>query len=297
VLVPQGAIASVDVRGGAPGTRETDLLSPLSSVSQIHGVTLCGGSARGLGAAEGVSRFLEERGSGYQTPYGLIPLVPAAVIYDLALGDASARPGPDEGYAAAAAADEEFAEGTVGAGTGATVGKALVTEGWMKGGLGAASLSLPGGSTMAAVTVVNAFGDVLDEAGGVLAGARLGERFLDSRRYLLGVEGHPHFDRMMEHTTLSVIVTDALFSKTQCALIARMAHDGLARSVSPVHTPVDGDVVFVLSTGRRRSNVFQAGIGAADVVAASIRRAVRAADGLGPAPALADMPHLAPPAA
>jgi L-aminopeptidase/D-esterase-like protein len=237
-----------------------------------------------------VARYLEEQGHGYQTAYGLIPLVPAAVIYDLPLGDHSARPGPDEGYAAAAGATREFAEGSVGAGTGATVGKALLTEGWMKGGFAAASLALPEGARMAALTVVNSFGDVLDEQGGILAGARTAAgEFLDSPRYLLEVVGHPHFNRMMEHTTLSVVVCDALFSKAQCALIARMAHDGLARAISPVHTPVDGDVVFVLATGHTRSNVFQAGVAAAEVVAASVRRAVRVAEGLAGVPSVADV--------
>lgn len=290
VLAPTGAIASLDVRGGAPGTRETSLLAPYTTVSQVQAVVLCGGSARGLGAADGVARWLEEQGCGYKTLHGLIPIVPAAVIYDLGVGDSYARPGPEQGYLAAAAADEEFAEGSVGVGTGATVGKVLLEEGWMKGGFGAASLDLPGGVTVAALTVVNAFGDVLAADGAILAGARRpsGE-FLDARRHILQVADHPHFNRMMEHTTLSVVVTDALFTKTQAGLVARMAHDGLARAISPVHTPVDGDAVFVLSTGRWRSNVFQAGVAAAEVVAASIRRAVEAAEGLPGVPGVADL--------
>jgi L-aminopeptidase/D-esterase-like protein len=287
VIAPAGVVGSLDVRGAAPGTRETDLLSPFASVGQVQAIVLCGGSARGLGAAQGVAEYLEEQGWGYSTPYGLIPLVPAAVIYDLGMGDSQARPLAEHGYLAAAAAAREFTEGSVGVGTGATVGKMLLEAGWMKGGVASARLTLPGGATVAALTVVNAFGDVLGPDGRVLAGARKPDgSFLNSHRYILSLEDHPHFNRMMEHTTLSVVVTDALFSKAQCAAVARMAHDGLARSISPVHTPVDGDVVFVLSTGRERSNVFQAGVAAAEVVARSIRRAVEISEGLG-IPALA----------
>jgi len=284
-------VAAVDVRGGAPGTRETDLLSPFASVSEAHAVVLCGGSARGLGAAEGASAWLEEQGRGYTTLFASIPLVPAAVVYDLGLGDPQARPRPEDGYTAAQSAGRHVEEGSIGVGTGATVGKILGVERCMKGGFGGAALCLPGGVTVGALTVVNAFGDVLAEDGGVLAGARKEEGgFLDSHRHVLSLADHPQFGRMMEHTTLSVVVTDAGLSKTQCAQVARMAQDGLARAISPVHTPVDGDAVFVLAAGTRRSNVFQLGTAAADVVAASIRRAVRQARGLHGVPGLADQP-------
>lgn len=289
VLAPEGATGSVDVRGGAASTRETDLLSPYSTVAEVHGVALCGGSSPGLAAADGVVRFLEEHGRGYVTLYGRIPLVPGAVIYDLGIGDAAGRPRAEHGYEAARAATDVVAEGSVGAGTGATVGKILGEDGWMKGGVGIATRTLPGEVTVTALAVVNAFGDVLAEDGSILAGAREGSAFLDSRDYVLSLDEHPHFDRAAAtNTTLAVVMTDAAMSKTQCALVARMAQDGLARAINPVHTPVDGDTVFVLATGRRPSNIFQLGTAAAEVVAAAIRRGVREAEGLAGVPALRD---------
>ena len=172
VLVPEGAVASVDVRGGGPGTRETDILSPHSSVGKVQAVLLAGGSAFGLAAADGVVAYLEERGYGHVTPYACVPLVPAAVIYDLGVGQPHVRPRAEDGYRAAAAARDEIEEGSVGVGTGATIGKILGEDGWMKGGFGVSSVTLAGGVTVTALTVVNAFGDVLAEDGSILAGAR-----------------------------------------------------------------------------------------------------------------------------
>ncbi|MHB9150455.1 MAG: P1 family peptidase [Thermoleophilia bacterium] len=304
VLVPDGAVAAVDVRGGAPGTRETDILAPYSSVGKVHGVLMTGGSAFGLAAADGVVSYLEERGYGHRTPYASVPLVPAAVIYDLGVGHPHVRPRPEDGYRAAAAAGVEIEEGSVGVGTGATIGKILGEDGWMKGGFGVAAVDLPGGVTVMALTVVNAFGDVLAEDGTVLGGARApgtaveagegarattGLQFLDSARYLRSLQDHPRFNDRIEHTTLSVVVTDARLDSTQCGQIARMTHDGFARAISPVHTPVDGDAVFVLSVGGRESNVFQVGAAAADTAAAAIRRAVILARGLPGVPALAEL--------
>ncbi|MHB8869713.1 MAG: P1 family peptidase [Thermoleophilia bacterium] len=303
VLVPDGAVASVDVRGGGPGTRETDILSPYSTVNEIHAVLLTGGSAFGLAAADGVVAYLEERDYGYQTPYALVPLVPAAVIYDLGFGHPHVRPRPEDGYRAAAAAAEEALEGSVGVGTGATVGKILGPDWCMKGGFAVSMVHLPSEVTVTALTVVNAFGDVVAEDGSILAGARRpaegggpgegprvteGHAFLDTSAYLRTVENHPRFNSRSEHTTLSVVITDALLDKTECAQIARMAHDGLARAISPVHTPVDGDAVFVLSVGDRRSSMFQVGVAAAEAVAASIRRAVRLAEGRPGVPSVKD---------
>ena len=288
VLAPLGAVGAVEVRGQAPGTRETDILSPFSSVAEVHGVVLCGGSALGLGAASGVVRFLEERGYGVDTGYGRVPLVSAAVIYDLSVGDPKARPSAEAGYAAALSAGSAVEEGSVGVGTGATVGKVFGEDSWMKGGIGLAKISLPGSVVVAALTVVNAFGDVLAEDGSVLAGAMANGEFVNSREYVLRLTEHPHFGRM-EATTLSIVLTNAALRKVQCAAIARMAHDGMARAISPVHTPVDGDTVFVLSMGDRVSNVFQIGVAAADVVAASIRRGVRMAESLGGAMAIRDL--------
>jgi len=287
VLAPQGVVASVDIRGGAPGTLETALLSPYASVSELHAVLLTGGSAPGLAAAAGVTTFLQEGGHGYQTAFAKIPLVAAAVIYDLGLGSAEACPRAREAYQAAASAGSAVEEGSVGAGTGATVGKLLNFEGLMKGGVGLASVEIGGGVTVSALTVVNALGDVLDERGEILAGARRGGGFAGSKASLLTMTSAPVFGAI-ESTTLAVVMTDAALDKLQCAIVARMAHDGMARAIDPVHTPRDGDCVFVMATGRRTSNVFQVGVAAAEAVAASIRRAVRAAESLGGAPSVAD---------
>ena len=288
VLMPGGAVASVDIRGGAPGTLETALLSPYASVAELHGILLTGGSAPGLAAAAGVTTFLQESGCGYQTAFGKIPLVSGAGIYDLALGSAAVCPTPADGYRAAQAAAPTFEEGSVGAGTGATVGKALNFQGMMKGGVGFATLTLGSGATVAALTVINALGDVLAERGDILAGARCDGGFVNSKTALLAMADAPVFGGM-ENTTLAVVMTDAALDKLQCGIVSRMAHDGFARAIDPVHTPRDGDCVFTVATGRRLGNVFQVGMAAADAVAASIRRAVRAAEGLGGVPSVRDL--------
>lgn len=279
VLAPKGVTASVDIRGGAPGTLESALLSPFSSVGELHAVLLTGGSAPGLGAAAGVSRFLRERGLGYQTQYARVPLVAAAVIYDLGVGSPDAFPRPDDAYQAAASAQSVVEEGSVGVGTGATVGKLLGRAGMMKGGVALAATRVGEDVTVSALSVVNALGDVLDEEGRVLAGARSGSAFVGSRSLLLQMSAAPMFGPG-ESTTLSVVMTDGALDKLGCALVARMGHDGMARAIDPVHTPMDGDAVFVLATGAKPANVFQLGAAAAEVVAESIRRAVRVAKGL-----------------
>lgn len=300
VLAPGGVTASVDIRGGAPGTLETALLSPYASVSELHAVLLTGGSAPGLGAAAGVSTFLRERGFGYQTPYARIPLVAAAVIYDLGMGSSEIFPNPDNACQACTSASSQVQEGSIGVGTGATVGKILGAAGWMKGGVGLASVTLGKGAagardlgdsrgvTVSALTVVNALGDVIDEKGEVLAGARREGSFVQAKRVLFGMTATPAFVPL-DNTTLSVVMTDARLDKLQCGVVARMSHDGLARAIEPVHTPVDGDCVFVLATGARESNVFQVGAAAAEAVAMSIRRAVRVAEGLRGVPAVRDL--------
>ncbi|MBN1320999.1 MAG: P1 family peptidase [Thermoleophilia bacterium] len=288
ILAPQGVTASVDIRGGAPGTLETALLSPYVSVPELQGVLLTGGSALGLGAAAGVSTFLREGGYGYATPYARVPLVSAAVIYDLGLGSAEAFPRPEDAYAAAASAGTLVEEGSIGAGTGATVGKLLGHDGMMKGGIALSTVEVGGGVTVSALTVVNALGDVLDEKGAILAGARRGGEFVGSKETLLSMRGTPAFGAV-ESTTLSVVMTDARLDKLQCGIVARMSHDGFARAIDPVHTPVDGDCVFVLATGVRDGNVFQLGAGAAEAVSLSIRRAVRQARGLDGAPSVSDL--------
>lgn len=288
VLAPQGVTASVDIRGGAPGTLETALLSPYVFVSELQAVVLTGGSALGLGAAAGVSAFLREGGHGYATLYSRVPLVSAAVIYDLGLGSSEAFPRPDDAYAAAASAGTVVQEGSVGVGTGATVGKLLGREGMMKGGIALSTVDVGGGVTVGALTVVNALGDVLDEKGEILAGARKNETFVGSKDVLLNMCGAPAFGAA-ENTTLSVVMTDARLDKLQCSIVARMSHDGFARAIDPVHTPVDGDCVFVLASGAKEGDVFQVGVAAAEAVSRSIRRAVRQARGLGGALSVSDL--------
>lgn len=288
VLAPNGVTASVDIRGGAPGTLETALLSPYASVSEIHGVLLTGGSAPGLGAAAGLTGFLKERGFGYRTPYARVPLVAAAVIYDLGVGSAQACPRPQDAYQAAVSAGGRIEEGSVGAGTGATVGKLLGAAGLMKGGIALSTVRVGGGATVSALTVVNALGDVIAEDGSILAGARRAGAFADSEELLLTMPAAPTFTGV-ESTTLSVVMTDARLDKMQCAIVARMSHDGLARAINPVHTPVDGDCVFVLATGDKAANTFQVGAAAAMAVAMSIRRAVRVAEGLDGVPSVKDL--------
>ena len=246
---PAGAIVGVDVRGSSPGTRETDLLDPVGRVEETHALLLTGGSAFGLGAADGVVRFLEEKGVGYDVRVARVPIVPATVIFDLAVGNPAARPDASMGYEAAAAARSgDFAQGSVGVGTGASVGKVFGLEWAMKGGLGSASVRFPGGLVVAGLVVVNAFGDVRDPSTGIiLAGPRHEDGTLaDSAEYLAEAA---RFARWGENTTLAIVATNAHLTKPAVTKVAQMAHDGLARTVSPVHTSVDGDAVFAASIG------------------------------------------------
>jgi L-aminopeptidase/D-esterase-like protein len=280
VLPPPGTVGAVDVRGGGPGSRETDLLSPVATVDQVTALLLTGGSAFGLSAAAGVVRHCQEEGLGVATPHARVPIVPAAVIYDLGVTGNLRHPGPDDAYLACREATGGPHEvGSVGAGTGATVGKAHAQVGWCKGGLGAASTRLLDGTTVAALAVVNAFGDVLDERGEVLAGTWAPERgFVGSAAVL--VEEPPRHPRLIgtrENTTLVVVATDARLSKPEATHVSRMGQGGLCRAVSPANTPVDGDAVFCLATGARTAGAFVCGVAAAEVVAAAIRDAVRRA--------------------
>jgi len=288
ILAPSGVTASVDVRGGAPGTLETALLSPFTSVSELHGLLLCGGSSPGLGAAAGVTAFLRERGYGYKTPYARIPLVAGAVIYDLGLGSPTACPLAGDAYKAANSAGRLAEEGSVGVGTGASVGKMLGEASAMKGGVAMASVRIAGGVVVSAFSVVNALGDVIEDDGSIIAGAREQGEFVRSEEHLLSMTEAPTFVGL-ESTTISVVLTNAQLDKVGCHLVARAGHDGLARAVSPVHTAVEGECVFVLATGEKPSNSFQVGVAAARAVAASIRRAVKLADGLGAVTAFKDL--------
>ena len=284
MLAAAGAVGGVDVRGAAPGTRETDLLSPLNAVATVHAVLLAGGSAFGLDAAGGVMRWLEERGIGIPAGPARVPIVPAAILFDLMVGDASIRPDAAAGYAACeAASDGPVAEGNVGAGAGASVGKLFGFERGMRGGIGSASVAL-GGITVGALVAVNAIGDVIDPASGrVVAGARSadGKRLLGATAALLRGELPATLQAGMA-TTLVVVGTDALLDKAQANKLAQMAHDGLARSIDPVHTLADGDTVFALATGASGlpGNVTLLGTLAAEVTARAVLRAVLQATSL-----------------
>ncbi|MDE0341943.1 MAG: P1 family peptidase [Deltaproteobacteria bacterium] len=274
VLCPAGAAAGVDVRGFAPGTRETDAIRPGRLVGQAHAVLLTGGSAFGLDAASGVVRFLEERGAGYTTAHAVVPIVPAAVIYDLAVGDPRVRPDKAMGYrACTAAGDAPVPTGRIGAGTGATVGKAPGLH-RVGGGIGSARAKLPNGVTVGALVVVNAVGGIVDPATGEMVAGAPDE-----------IPGHmadaaPRSTRGRRpptpgtNTTIGVVATDAALSSVEANIVASMAHDGIARAIHPAHTLHDGDTLFALSTGKRKADVNAVGILAAEVVARAILNAV-----------------------
>ncbi|GAA4333825.1 P1 family peptidase [Variovorax defluvii] len=284
ILAREGAVAGVDVRGAAPGTRETDLLAPGNFVQQVHAIMLAGGSAWGLAAAEGAMRWLEERGVGLDVRFGTLPIVPAAVLFDLPMGDARIRPDAAAGYAACEAASTAApAEGNVGAGSGALVGKLFGVHRAMKGGIGTASVTVKG-VTVGALIACNALGDVLDpDTGRVVAGARTadGRALLDTRRALLRGE-LPQPLLAGTNTTLGVVATDARLTKVQANRLAAVAHDGLARAINPVHTMSDGDTLFALATGRvplegDAPGMTVLGTMAAEAVARATLRAVQAA--------------------
>lgn len=279
----EGAIAGVDVRGAAPGTRETDLLAPGNLVERVHAVVLTGGSVFGLDSACGVVRYLEDRGVGFDTGVARVPIVPAAVIYDLTVGSASVRPDARMGQEAAERASSDRAEeGQVGAGAGATVGKILGPAFASLGGVGTASIKLPTGVTVGALVVINAFGDIIDpESGRILAGARAlsGRGWLDMSQAIAQRSaeppGSPAPFSAIENTTLAIVATDGALTKAQAQRVAMMAHDGLARAIRPVHTMFDGDTVFALSTGNLQADVTTIGSVAADLVARAIARVGR----------------------
>jgi L-aminopeptidase/D-esterase-like protein len=293
VLAPAGAVAGVDVRGAAPGTRETDLLSPFNSVDTVHAVLLAGGSAFGLDAAAGVMRWLEEQGIGVQVGPTRVPIVPAAILFDLMVGDATIRPDADSGYAACLAASRDApAEGSVGAGTGAACGKLFGIARGMKGGIGCASVSVHG-VTVAAMVAVNATGDVIDPSTGrIVAGARSadGTTLIGAARSIMNGDLPVHL-QIGAATTIGIVATDAVLSKTDVNRLARISHDGLARSINPAHTPVDGDTMFALATGTSPATIDLTvlGILAAEVTAQAVLRAVLAATPVS-GPGVPDLP-------
>ncbi len=293
VITEEGAVGGVDVRGSAPGTRETDLLNPINLVDKVNAVLLAGGSAFGLDAATGVVRYLEERKIGYNVGVAFVPIVPAAILFDLGVGDAKIRPDADAGYKACEAASAARpAEGNVGAGAGATVGKLYGGKRAMKAGIGTASIKLAA-LTVGAIVAVNAVGDIVDPmTGRPIAGARTedGKRLLNTREAML--RGNlPGGMLAGTATTIGVIATDAVLTKAQAQKIAQMAHDGLARSINPIHTMFDGDTIFALGTGKsgKTGNPNLLGVMAAEAMALAVVRAARAARGIEGFPAAADL--------
>lgn len=290
VICPEGAVGGVDQRGGAPGTRETDLLHPMHLVDRVHAVLLSGGSAYGLDAASGVMRYLEEKGIGFDTGVARVPIVPAAVIYDLAIGRADVRPDAVMGYEACVNAIESNpAQGNIGAGTGATVGKLLGPDQSMKSGLGSATFDAGSGLLVSAVVVVNAFGDVFDpDTNQILAGTRTmtkgplkigqGEYFADTLATMRTFAGKAIMGFAGKHNTvIGVVVTNAKLNKEEANKVAQMAHDGLARVIRPAHTMLDGDTIFALATGRKIADVNLIGAFAAEAFSSAIVNAVKSA--------------------
>jgi L-aminopeptidase/D-esterase-like protein len=278
----------VDVRGSASGTRELDALSPGHLVQEVHGILLAGGSAYGLEAAAGVMRYLEEKGVGFPVGVTVVPIVPAAILFDLTVGDARARPDAAAGYAACLAASAgAVEEGSVGAGTGATVGKLFGMAHAVKGGVGTASRSLPAGLVVGALAVVNAFGDIRDpRTGRIVAGARDPAepgRFADTAAQMQAGRVKRAFG-VSPNTTLAVVATNATFTKVQVTKVAQLGHLGLARVIHPVHTTLDGDVVFALATGKVEADLNTVGMVGADCLAEAILRGIQAARGLGGVP-------------
>jgi L-aminopeptidase/D-esterase-like protein len=292
ILCPEDTVGGVDVRGSAAGTRELDALSPLHLVPYVHAILLAGGSAFGLDAAAGVMQYLEERGIGFDVQVTRVPIVPTAILFDLRLGDARARPDARMAYAACQqATDGPIEEGSVGAGTGATVGKLYGIGQAMKAGLGTAGLDLPGGVQVAALAVVNAFGDVRDPSTGrLLAGAREApdsHRLVDTAAAMR--RGVTRKGYTAESTTLAVVATNARLTKAQATKMAQMAHQGLVRTIVPVHTTLDGDLVIGLAIGTVEADLNAVGLVAADAVAEAILNAVKKATTLGGLPAWADL--------
>ena len=287
VLCEEGAVGGVEVRGSAPGSRETELLKPMNLVQRAHAILLSGGSAFGLDAASGVMRYLEERGVGYKHGPAIVPIVPAAILFDLGIITHQVRPGPEEGYQACLnARSDSVPEGSVGAGTGATVGKALGMVRAVKGGLGTASLDLGDGLIVAAIVAVNAYGSVIDpDTGRVLAGPRMeGDAGFYNTLDLISSADFMHSQPTSPtNTTIGIVATTAQLTKEQANKLASQGHDGLAMAIRPAHTMGDGDTIFALATGTTKGNVNMTRLGAAasKAVAQAIMQGILKAEGLG----------------
>ena len=284
ILCPPGTVASAEVRGSSPGSRELALLAPDKQMQSVQAVLLSGGSAYGLGAANGVMTWLAERGIGYQTPWAIVPIVPQAIIFDLNIGSSSVYPVAQNAYDACTNASQNVEEGSVGAGTGAVVGKWNGFERAMKGGVGTASVK-NGDLIVGALAVVNAVGDVVDERGMVIAGARKESGFYSDEERL-NLFRNDHLLTRNTNTTLVVAASNAKLGKVDTFRVAQRMHDGFARAIHPVHTTFDGDVSFALSTGQVTAPIDLVAELAAEATAQAIRKAVRAARSLGGVPDL-----------
>jgi L-aminopeptidase/D-esterase-like protein len=294
ILFRKGAVAGVDVRGAAPGTRETDLLNPINTVQEVHAIMLSGGSAFGLETAAGAMRYLEQEGIGFKVGKQIVPIVPAAILFDLGVGDGHIRPDAAAGHAACKAASAApMQEGSVGAGAGATIGKYFGPGSMMKSGIGTSTLTVGSTGVMVqAIVAVNAVGDVVNPVTGhIIAGARKpdGRGFIDTMAAMR--EGKTASDVAGKNTTIGVVITNAAFDKAQMTKIAQMAHDGLARCINPVHTPMDGDTIFAASTGALKTSMNHGVVGAiaAEVLSAAVLRAVKLATGVLGIPAYRDL--------
>lgn len=296
VLCGEGMVGGVDVRGIAAGTRGVEALNPLHLMDRVHAILLAGGSAFGLDAVGGVMAYLEEQGRGFDVGVTTVPIVPAAVIFDLYLGDYRVRPDREMGYQACQNASREVVkEGSIGAGTGASVGKLFGIKRAMKGGLGTASIIGPHGVVVGVLAVVNSFGDVIDlETGRIIAGARVSETGSELANSALQMKRGVVREEFGERsTTLGVIATNVSFSKQEATRIARMAHDALAKVISPSHTIFDGDAIFTLSGGDKKADVHTVALLAEEALCRAVIRAVKRADGFGIIPAYKDL-HLSP---
>lgn len=286
ILTPKaGAVCGVDIRGGGPGTRETALLAPTKHIQTVHGIVLSGGSAYGLAAADGVMQYLEAQQIGHETSAGLVPIVPAAIIYDLDIGSSTVRPSAQDGFVAAKqATDNNHERGNVGAGTGATIGKLLDRENASKGGLGMASHNIDETVIVSALVVLNALGNVVNpETNTIISGVQswIGKTPNMIRKNKSGIRQ----DKMLQtpsaaNTTLVVIATNALLSKSEATMVSEMAHDGLARVIYPIHTDFDGDTVFTLATGEKPLSTSLIGALAAELTSLAVLNAVQEANTL-----------------
>ena len=289
ILCPPNTVGGVDQRGGAPGTRETDLLHPMHLVNQVTAILLTGGSAFGLDAAAGVMRYCEENKMGFDASYATVPIVPAAVLFDLGIGDPNIRPDAEMGYQACLnASGDPPAEGNVGAGAGATVGKVLSPKMSTKSGIGTAVVDLGGGGKVAAIVAVNAFGDVVDpESGEIIAGARGIKGYADTLKVMKSFVGRKvmGFSSGPANTVIGVVATNVKLNKEQITRVAQMAHNGLARTIRPAFTLLDGDTVFALSSGEVEMDLNIVGAYAAIAYQEAILSAVRNAEKAGGVPA------------